>query len=218
MAYSNTRSVAKANGEHLYFTGAPCKHGHVAARFTRTAICTDCNREQTKLWAKDNKDKKQAADAAYRKNNLEEKRAKDSEYYRANKDRILSRNREYRARTADARHAASKLWREANPEKTKEISKRFRQANPHKINASAALRRARKRQAKRMLPPEQLAQVQAMYAEARRLTNTTGIRHEVDHICPLAGTNFSGLHVPWNLQILTSDANKRKGNKFEEVA
>jgi 5-methylcytosine-specific restriction endonuclease McrA len=218
MAFSNTRSVAKTKGEHLYFTGVPCKHGHVAARFTRTAICTDCNREQTKLWAAANKAKKQAADAAYRKNNLEEKRAKDREYYRDNKDSILAKNREYFARTVDARHAAAKVWREANPEKSKAASARFRQANPHKINAWAALRRARKKQAERMLPPDQLAQIQAVYAEARRLSEATGVRHEVDHICPLAGTNFSGLHVPWNLQILTSDANKRKGNKFEEAA
>lgn len=218
MAFSNTRSVAKTKGEHLYFTGVPCKHGHVAARFTRTAICTDCNREQTKLWAAANKAKKQAADAAYRKNNLEEKRAKDREYYQANKDSILVKKRKYSARTIDARHAAAKLWREANPEKSKATSIRFRQANPHKINAWAALRRARKLQAKQMLPPKQLAQIQAVYAKARRLSEATGIRHEVDHICPLAGTNFSGLHVPWNLQILTSDANKRKGNKFEEAA
>jgi hypothetical protein len=217
MAYSGTRSEAKTKGEHLYFTGVPCKRGHVATRFTRTAICTDCNREQTWLWAQANKDKKRKADADYRKNNSEARRAKDREYHQTNREVILVKKREYFARTAEARHATSKLWREANPEKMRAAQKRFREANPHKINAWAALRRSRKKQAKRMLQPEQLDQMQALYAEARRLTETTGIRHEVDHIYPLVGPNFSGLHVPWNLQILTSDANKRKGNKFEGV-
>ena len=31
-----------------YFTGKPCKHGHVAPRFKSTRICTECNRENSR--------------------------------------------------------------------------------------------------------------------------------------------------------------------------
>lgn len=218
MAYSNTRSEAREKGENLYFTGAPCKRGHVAPRFTKTAICTDCNREHSLGWARENAAKKARMDAEYRRKNPEAARKKGADYYAANKERINARGRDYHARTAPERHASARKWREANPDKTRAAQARFRAANKDKINAWAALRRARKMQGYMMLSPAQKSAIEAFYAEARKLTLETGIRHEVDHIHPLVGVNFSGLHVPWNLQIITSDANKRKGNRLEEAA
>lgn len=217
MAYSGTRSEAKTRGEHLYLTGKPCKRGHIAPRFTRTAICTDCNREHSLLWDRENREKKRTLDANYRQANPDKIRARDAAYRAANRDRILEQKREYFARTIEDRHATAKLWREANPEKTQAAQARFRRANPHKINAWAALRRARKKHGRLILKPEHVDQMAAIYAEARALTEATGVLHEVDHIHPLVGPNFSGLHVPWNLQILTSLENKRKGNKLMET-
>lgn len=40
--------------------------------------------------------------------------------------------------------------------------------------------------------------------------------NHVDHIFPLVHPHFCGLHVPWNLQVLTSFDNMSKGNKVEE--
>ena len=39
---ARTRAEAIARGDEYYFTGMPCKHGHVAKRITNARHCTEC--------------------------------------------------------------------------------------------------------------------------------------------------------------------------------
>lgn len=51
---------------------------------------------------------------------------------------------------------------------------------------------------------------------AEPLTILTGVAHHVDHIHPLRGEGFTGLHVPWNLRVIPAHDNVSKGNRLPE--
>ena len=61
---------------------------------------------------------------------------------------------------------------------------------------------------------EQREEIDAIYAEARRLTKETDSPHLVDHIIPLKCAELCGLHVPWNLQVVPAEVDLKKGNKL----
>ncbi len=101
----------------------------------------------------------------------------------------------------------------------KRASSKFRQ----KLEAKAAhadyqaRRRAKKLQATpKWLTEYQKGHIKAFYELCTALTETQPEKPlSVDHIIPLQGENVSGLHVPWNLQIITVSENSRKSNRLD---
>ena len=45
-----SRAEAKAKGLRFYFTGKPCKHGHVTKRAVFNATCVECERAYIKKY------------------------------------------------------------------------------------------------------------------------------------------------------------------------
>lgn len=77
--------------------------------------------------------------------------------------------------------------------------------------------RARKAKAMpKCLSIEHKKEIQDMYTLAKTIEYTTGIKMEIDHIVLLKSKNgYYGLHVPWNLRVVTRSENRHKSNNFD---
>lgn len=117
-------------------------------------------------------------------------------------------------KSSPKRKAAQARYREKNREKIRAGQRAYVRNNLPKVLArTRKYQAAKKTSTLRWLTSADYKQMEGIYEDASRLTKETGIQHEVDHIVPLCGVEVSGLHVPWNLQIITQEANRRKYNK-----
>jgi hypothetical protein len=125
-----------------------------------------------------------------------------------------------------AKRAANpkKRGRPINPDKkppTREVLReRERQywnkpENKHKRQAKKAKNRAfRLQRTPNWLTKIDKWMIQEAYELAILRTKLTGFIWEVDHVIPLQGKLVSGLHTPYNLQVIPKLDNAKKSNKF----
>ena len=115
-------------------------------------------------------------------------------------------------RSTHDRHVHDHKYYETHKDQVAEYRKKWAAENKDKLRARDAKRRALELHA---CPSwADLEAIKAIYAEARRLTQETGIFYHVDHIYPLVSPYVCGLHVPENLQIIPWTENLIKGNKI----
>lgn len=87
----------------------------------------------------------------------------------------------------------------------------YKRNNRGAVNENHSIRKAHvKRATPAWVNREELRK---MYISAANETRRTGIPHHVDHIEPIQGIDVSGLHVPWNLQVVTASYNCAKSNR-----
>jgi 5-methylcytosine-specific restriction endonuclease McrA len=185
-----TRAEAKATGAKYYFTGEPCKHGHLAPRKTK-GVCVDCMKLE---WQRGNETRAEYF-AEYNKSEAGLKAKQD--YYERNKDVVKAKAQ---ARPTEEKHYHRKKHKAANPDLYRELvnvrRRRFRDATPKWLTA------------------EDKMAIRMHYRLAIELSRRLGVPHAVDHIVPLQGENVCGLHVPWNMEVITQEKNLKKSNKL----
>ena len=188
-----TRKEAQDSGAKYYFTGEPCKHGHIAPRKTKGA-CVECLKVEWQQAAE------KRADYFREYNKSEAGQQAKRKYYEANKENVIARAQ---ARPDEDKRRYKKTHKVNNPDMYKEMTslrrRRFRDATP------------------KWLTENQKMEIRLKYRLAIELSRATGERHAVDHIIPLHGESVCGLHVPWNLQVLTQKDNLTKYNRMVDT-
>jgi len=107
---------------------------------------------------------------------------------------------------------------EAKQEAHRAACRKTNRKNPARVKAAKIKwENSLSRATPQWLTVDQWKEMNKIYRQAQYRTAKTGTRHEVDHVVPINGELVSGLHVPWNLQVLTQVENVRKSNRYADL-
>ena len=212
-----SKQEARKLGQPWYFTGIPCKNGHVDKRYSNTGICYSCKRENM---------------------------AKD---YEKNKERIAECNKKSYSKNKEKRNKTSLEWAKKNREKSNEIKKKSKLKHKEKTKSSAREYQKRKRKDNSFRLSKNLSKaiweclkgkksnknwedfvsftlqdlklhLEERFKESMTWDNYGSFWH-LDHIKPLSWFNLeTEFEKAWslnNLQPLEAKLNLSKNNKYE---
>lgn len=219
-----TRAKAISLGLSMYFTGVPCRNGHLCLRHVEQSTCVECR----SMWSRKGAERHREARKQYLIANgaiIEEKRlmtaieraarrraqrlkryhddpdkhrAAMRAYRKANPDRMKRLDRKYYLENIDAKKSHSAAWQKRYPEKKSAINhnRRSRQAAAGGTHTAADVADIRRMQKDRCAEPS-----------CRCKLNGKG---HIDHIIPIAR---GGNNDRRNLQLLCKPCNMRKQAK-----
>lgn len=138
-----------------------------------------------------------------------------SSYYKRNTEKCLEWNRKYaqnnKERVAEIRSA----YYQENKEWIAEWKSQYQKNNKAMFAEATARRKSAKLNATpAWLTEDDLDVIAWTYEAAKDREDATGVEHHVDHVIPLQGKDVCGLHVWWNLQVITASDNLHKSNNL----
>lgn len=123
-----TKKEAVSLDLNRFFTGKPCKRGHLSER-NMNGGCEACRIEdlpiskaRSKQWVKDNKARKKSLDKDYRDKNKDDIAAKLKIYYGENIESIKAGQKIYRDNNKDKSKVRQDKWRGENVDKIRQYN------------------------------------------------------------------------------------------------
>lgn len=130
---------ARENNLKFYFTGNPCKRGHIDKRRVDNKTCESCARERNKrdyaenaelhkersrIWRAENKERVRDRSKKWAQANPKKVAEMRKRGYEKNKEKILKQQKEYYERNRDWILAKQREDRKKNPEKYAEMDRK----------------------------------------------------------------------------------------------
>lgn len=154
------RKEALSKDLKRYYTGKPCKHGHITERLTINGSCCTCALEKNRKRLAANPDYWREYKKQYRQKNLEKERQREAEWREKNRKKISENLRRYRQENNEAVRVNEKRYRAENAEKIREDGRRQYEARKDHYRAMAKKYAARH--------PDKMSQRNRAYREKNR--------------------------------------------------
>lgn len=215
-----SRKAAKAAGLKHYWSGKPCKYGHIDLRYVASFTCKECqrvkaNRSYAALDADSRARKareRKPYESEWRKNNSERVKATGAIHRKAHKDQFPNYFKDFYSKNRERRKQESNEWYHANTVRALESQRAYVKAHPEQTRAhgrkAANTRRAIKKRV--------FVEVVDSRVVFERDKGVCGIcqkdvdvtsKWEVDHIIPISK---GGAHSYENVQLAHRKCNRSK--------
>jgi len=213
-----SRKAAKARGLRHYFTGKPCKRGHIALRYVGYAACVECALVNLRAGRVRNRERYRARDREWKNANREKVRAQYRARYARNREKYTRKTRRYYENNGALVREKRKAYHYrtyVNKEirlKARERTKRWAKDNPDQARTNARNAKARRKAREGVVVGSHTAAdikdiLLLQKGRCAYCKTQFGKKYDVDHIVALArgGTNDRR-----NLQLLCRPCNLEK--------
>jgi 5-methylcytosine-specific restriction endonuclease McrA len=178
------RKDALARGASQYFTGKPCKRGHLATRRVLDRTCTACSREYPRDKERDS--------------------ARQKKKYKINREHMAARNRKWNKENQEKIREIAREWKKNNRERHLQNGREWRRQNKERVSVYNSRRRSRYNGH----TSDDVADILRMQRGRCACCKVkTGEKYHVDHIIALKN---GGSNLRSNLQILCAGCNLSK--------